>query len=140
MSRRRSAVSRRRREKAERWSAASSPGPFADDDVETWFTATGEAELTELLHWRWDPIGIADHFPYAANEYASYCRQLVELLEDGADADEIADRLAEISRDWIAGEDPVAPRVAPTKAAEAIVAWHEASRRRWRDFDRRPAR
>lgn len=37
-----------------------------------WWDETGEYELRQILHWRWDPIGVSSVFPYAADEYDDY--------------------------------------------------------------------
>lgn len=50
----------------------------------------------EVLHYLWDPIGVAG-IPGARDEYDAYLPQVFSLLKAGAGADEIADYLTEIS-------------------------------------------
>lgn len=51
--------------------------------------------VDEVLHYRWDPIGVSDA-PEARNEYARYVPQVFALLQSGADASRIASFLMEI--------------------------------------------
>ncbi|PZV08040.1 MAG: hypothetical protein DCF32_05800 [Leptolyngbya sp.] len=52
--------------------------------------------IDEVLHYLWDPIGVAG-MPGARDEYDAYLPQVFSLLKAGAGADEIADCLTEIS-------------------------------------------
>lgn len=56
-----------------------------------------EAELykrcDEVLHYVWDPIGVAGA-PAARDEYYSYLPQVVALVKDNADPGRIANYLA----------------------------------------------
>jgi hypothetical protein len=52
-------------------------------------------ELQALLMAHWDPIGVQDE-PDASDEYDSYVNPLLRRLDDGADADSVAEYLAEI--------------------------------------------
>lgn len=52
--------------------------------------------IDEVLHYLWDPIGVAG-IPGARDEYDAYLPQVFSLLTTGAGADEIADYLTEIS-------------------------------------------
>ena len=102
-----------------------------------WWDETGEHELRQILHWRWDPIGITDEFPYAADEYHNYAPVVVDALRALASADDIAHLLATIEDDRIFGRAP-APAGKPVdrlrELGETIVAWYEASQRRWAEF------
>jgi hypothetical protein len=49
----------------------------------------------EVLHYLWDPIGVAGE-PWARDEYSSYVLDLAELLLAGAADSAIADRLSTI--------------------------------------------
>jgi hypothetical protein len=60
--------------------------PLSNDALERWWTETGEFELRQILHWKWDPIGVAYKFPWAADEYDMYVPQVAESLKrNGAD-------------------------------------------------------
>jgi hypothetical protein len=48
---------------------------------ERWWQETGEYEQSQVLHWKWDPIGVARAFPYAANEYDRYAPQIAAALK-----------------------------------------------------------
>lgn len=102
-----------------------------------WWDETGEYELRQILHWRWDPIGVANVFPYAATEYYSYAPEVLDTLKAGASAGEICRLLATIEDDRIYGMAPAAtaaPNDRLRELGEAIVAWYEASQRRWAEF------
>ena len=50
--------------------------------------------VDEILCCLWDPIGVSsDGAPEARDEYTSYVPEIVKLLEDGADAQQVADGL-----------------------------------------------
>ena len=53
----------------------------------------------EILHFVWDPVGIAGEAA-ARDEYDSYVPQVFSLLERGADEQAIADFLLDIEREW----------------------------------------
>ena len=46
----------------------------------------------EILHWQWDPIGIAGE-PYARDEYDGYVPSVVRLLLEDRSQEEIAEHL-----------------------------------------------
>jgi hypothetical protein len=53
--------------------------------------------VDEILCYLWDPIGVSsDGTPQTRDEYTSYVPEIVKLLEDGADAQQIADNLDRI--------------------------------------------
>ena len=52
-------------------------------------------EIKHVLHFDWDPIGVAG-IPEALDEYDSYAFRTFVLLNEGADAQAIADYL-----DWV---------------------------------------
>lgn len=99
---------------------------------------TGEAELQQVLHWKWDPIGIAHTFPWAADEYDMYAPRVADSLKSGANAEQVADLLRLIEVDRMARSD--SPTVAATRrrAADSIVQWYENSQERWRRFGSSP--
>lgn len=51
--------------------------------------------VDEILHYIWDPIGVAGA-PGARDEYDAYVPTLVKMLFDGATADQVADYLGRI--------------------------------------------
>ena len=51
--------------------------------------------VDEVLHYLWDPIGVAA-IPMARDEYQSYVPQVVTLLNENANAAQIADYLNEV--------------------------------------------
>ena len=102
-----------------------------------WWDETGEYELRQILHWRWDPIGIANVFPYAADEYDTYASILVDALRARASADDVARLLAGIEDDRIFDRAPASsgePVGRLRELGDAIVTWYEASQRRWAEF------
>lgn len=113
----------------------SSEPKIADQPLK-WWTETGEFELRQILHWRWDPIGVAGEFPYAADEYHAYAPEIVSSLAGGASAREIALLLASIENDrmWGAGPFDGEPSDRLRDLGEAIIAWYAASQARWREF------
>lgn len=106
-----------------------------DPPFEEWWREAGFRELRQLLLWRWDPIGVADHsFSWAESEYDMYARPLAELLHDGATAEEVYDHL-----ERIAVED-ITVGGTTRETAELIVRWFEESRACHREFGDRGAR
>ena len=101
-----------------------------------WWDETGEYELRQILHWRWDPIGIANVFPYAADEYDDYAPVVVDALRARASAADIARLLGTIEDDRIFDRAPDAGETVDClrELGETIVGWYEASQRRWAEF------
>ena len=56
-----------------------------------------ELRCDEVLHYIWDPIGIAGQ-PGARDEYSSYGPEVMELLGAGASRDQVREHLNNISR------------------------------------------
>lgn len=102
-----------------------------------WWEETGEYELRQILHWKWDPIGVADEFPYAADEYHSYALPVVSALIEGQSADAIAEMFGNIEHEWMGlGEGPLSG-VRDDRLRDLAVgtlAWFEASQIRWVEF------
>jgi hypothetical protein len=67
-------------------------------------------EIKRLLHFDWDPIGVAGA-PEALDEYDSYAFRVFVMLNENADARAIADYL-----DWVVTERMEMP--APGNSAE----------------------
>ena len=76
----------------------------------------------EVLHYLWDPIGVAGR-PGARDEYDSYVPALVAMLRDGAHAAAIADYLEALSR-YTMGIG--SSRARAEQAAEALLDWYTA--------------
>jgi hypothetical protein len=53
-------------------------------------------KVDEVLHYVWDPIGVAGE-PMARDEYYSYLPQVFQLLIAGATAQKIADFLHDVT-------------------------------------------
>jgi len=73
----------------------------------------------EVLHYLWDPIGVAGE-PMARDEYSSYVLDAVEMLLAGAPANAIADRLSTIRTEHM-GLQP--NRSKDEEAVEVLFAW-----------------
>jgi hypothetical protein len=113
-------------------------GRLDDDALTRWWQETGESELRQILHWKWDPIGIAHAFPWAADEYDMYAPQLADSLKDGVNAEQVAEILLLIETHRMALTDSAAAAVTRRKVADSIVEWYENSQERWRQFGPRP--
>ena len=61
----------------------------------------GDAELyrrvDEVLHYLWDPIGVAGT-PWARDEYYSHLPQIFRLVKEGATSKEMARHLTQLAR------------------------------------------
>lgn len=53
------------------------------------------ARVGEILHWDWDPIGVAG-VPQARDEYDGYVPQVVQMLIDGKKKEDVARHLYQI--------------------------------------------
>jgi hypothetical protein len=109
-----------------------------DNEFSRWWQETGEFELRQILHWRWDPIGVASAFPWAAEEYDAYAPRIAATLQERPSAERIAEQLLEVERDRMALSDSAAAAEVRRKVACAIVKWYEDSRARWWEFGPRP--
>lgn len=113
-------------------------GEQLDEDAHTrWWQETGESELRQLLHWKWDPIRIATTFPWAADEYDLYAPQLADSLKGGADAEQVADILGCIETDRMALSDSPTAAATRRSVADSILRRYENSQQRWRRFGSR---
>jgi hypothetical protein len=90
------------------------------------------------LHWKWDPIGIAYAFPWAADEYDMYAPRIAESLKDGANAEQVAAILRLIETDRMALSDSAAVAVKRRKVADFIIEWYGNSQERWQRFGSLP--
>jgi len=87
-----------------------------------------EAELykrcDEVLHYIWDPCGIAGE-PNARDEYYSYLPQVFALVRGNEDAQKIAEHLAGIEEEAM-GMTRNSARA--EEAVEALIGWREKLR------------
>jgi hypothetical protein len=98
-----------------------------------WWKETGEYELRQILHWKWDPIGVADEFPYAADEYDVYALPIASALMDSS-TEEIVAMLSDVEEERMGlGSAPNAGAATQrlTDLAEYALAWIGASQARW---------
>jgi hypothetical protein len=97
-----------------------------------WWRETGEHELRQVLLWRWDPIGVADWFPSAADEYDSYAPHLVQVLRSGGDTDAVMTYLRNVELDamGLSGTPPEHLR----EVARVIEEWYGNSQEFWSEF------
>jgi hypothetical protein len=103
-----------------------------DAQFARWWAETGENEVRQILHWKWDPLCISDQFPYAADEYDSYAAQIAAVLRNGAAAGEIAELLGAIERERMGlGQGSPDRRRA---LGDEILTWFECSQNRWVEF------
>ena len=96
-----------------------------------WWRLQGAEELSQILFWRWDPIGVADDLPYTRGEYDSYTEPIVLKLKAGATSREIGDYLAEIE---MLQMEVRSARKRRGRAAELLVQWYAASMDWWAEF------
>ena len=75
--------------------------------------------IDEVIHYRWDPIGVAA-VPEARDEYYSYLPKLLELLKNESSANDIADYLGWITSVRMGlGKN----RVRDMDIAETLIRW-----------------
>jgi hypothetical protein len=111
---------------------SSEAEPLTTAQFTRWWKETGEFELRQLLHWRWDPIGISGAFPSAADEYDSYAPQIVSALSERASSDQIAQLLSTIEQDRMGLGHGPGDR--GKSVAADILAWFGESQARWINF------
>ena len=105
---------------------------LSDEQYARWWAETGEHELRQLLLWRWDPIGVAQEFPNAADEYDDYAPALAELLRGGASEAEIAEHLEAVERDSMGLAASSPERLG--SLGELLAGWFEHSVHSWRRY------
>lgn len=120
-------MSRRRRERARGRDGTAPLLRLSDDEHERWRRETGFRELRALLHWHWDPVGIADDFPVCEDEYDDYVNPVIKRLRDGGGAEAAGEYLRSIEREWMGGSGACSEAIAPT-----VAHWYETSLDRWR--------
>lgn len=80
----------------------------------------------EVLHYVWDPIGVAGH-PQARDEYDSYVPGIVSLLMSNAELSKIAKHLTQLTTNSMGLS---AARDRDLKTAELLIEWCEVLRDR----------
>ncbi|MEC5398878.1 hypothetical protein [Uliginosibacterium sp. H1] len=80
--------------------------------------------VDEVLHYIWDPAGIAG-IPQARNEYYGYLPTVYGLVKAGAAAEDIARHLEEVADDRMGVRSP-AGRCA--EIAHMLLEWREVLR------------
>jgi hypothetical protein len=103
---------------------------LSDTEFANWWRETGERELRIVLLWRWDPIGVARAYPATEDEYDDYAAPLARALWNGADADQLTDRLLRIEEDTMGLSSTDDDHRAV--AARFIVGWYDQSVHVWR--------
>jgi len=85
--------------------------------------------IDEILHYLWDPIGVA-YVPEARGEYASYLPKVFSLLKSNAKANDIAGYLTEITTERMGlSENTVHDRAIAT----LLLAWEERLQMKFHD-------
>jgi hypothetical protein len=123
---------------------ASSPlesgrGSLTDEEHRRWWRETGEAELRQLLYWRWDPIGVNDGFPTNEGEYDAYLLRVYRTLRDSAGtrdaaAQNVAKTLADIVRDEMDGDEYGVTAKDFAEVGERIADWYSNSQYGWKEL------
>lgn len=75
----------------------------------------------EILHYLWDPIGVAE-VPQTRDEYDSYLPQITGMLMRGAGEEEIAKQLTVISTETMGLTDTREGRKRDREIAELLIA------------------
>lgn len=110
------------------------------EERQEWWTATGRDELRQLLYWRWDPIGVNDHFPNTHGEYDHYADSMRPQMVGDADEDELE---AEVTRAVLRAQEAMGFEGKPgaeldrRRVTGAILDWRRDSFRIWKDYRRR---
>jgi hypothetical protein len=82
------------------------------------------AELSQILYWRWDPIGVSGDFPQTRGEYDGYLGDVVQVLESSPE--EIAAVLESIERHSMGG--PLTSAEHRLDVAAMVSRWWRAER------------
>jgi hypothetical protein len=77
--------------------------------------------VDEIMHYIWDPIGVAGK-PGARDEYDSYVPHVVQMLFDGADVGKITNHLRAIESDAMGLSPFLGVEKRTIRAAEVLVA------------------
>jgi hypothetical protein len=77
----------------------------------------------EVLHYIWDPIGVAEA-PTARDEYYSYLPKVFSLLKTNAGAEQIADYLFQVSTELMGLNGN---RAHDLRVAEVLLDWKQVA-------------
>jgi hypothetical protein len=99
-----------------------------------WWKESGERELRQILFWRWDPIGVADEFPYTEDEYDGYATRVASLLHDEASPEAVADYLGTVERESMGLDEKRRADAHRREVVRFILEWYPESLSRWREF------
>jgi len=77
--------------------------------------------IDEILHYLWDPIGVA-HVPDARDEYANYVPKVFSLLKSDAKENDIAGYLSEITAERMGHSENIA---GDHSIAALLLAWKD---------------
>ena len=99
-----------------------------------WWAQAGERELRKILFWRWDPLGVADHFPSTEDEYDDYAPHVAALLRDDASLEAVAYYLATVERESMGVHETRRADVHRREVARFILEWYSESLGRWQEF------
>lgn len=83
------------------------------------FAAELRQRVDEVLHYVWDPIGVAGE-PHGPDEYAAYVPQVIALLDKNVPAEQIASYLNAVATQsmGLSSNDPHSLSV-----AHCLLAW-----------------
>ena len=109
------------------------PGDLTTEEFASWWKQTGEHELRQVLFWRWDPIGVSDHFPNTVDEYDGYAPQIARALRAEASDEELGRMILGFEHEAM-GLSP-RPDVDRVQTLVGLLRlWFENSQDSWRDF------
>lgn len=77
--------------------------------------------VDEVLHYMWDPIGVAG-VPQARDEYQSYVSQVLRLLKNTADGKDVGDYLLWLSTEQM-GMGPNPSR--DVEVVDVLLGWRD---------------
>lgn len=104
-----------------------------DEEHERWWREAGEQQLRQILYWRWDPIGIADDFPWSEGEYNDYARPIVEHLRARGQEHDLVGILGQIELGEMELDNTRALRRRRLEIADFIAEWYADSLVKWED-------
>jgi hypothetical protein len=79
----------------------------------------------EVLHYVWDPIGVAD-CPHARGEYQAYLPQVFGMLQEGKAQYEISLYLVRVEHEQMGLKTTETTRANAARVAALLVGWREA--------------
>ena len=78
----------------------------------------------EILHYIWDPIGVAG-VPEARDEYYSYLPRIYNMLRDSTDGKDISEYLISIERDMMGMTITDRSRELASEIADILIKYRE---------------